>query len=377
MIMIHDPNLLIKLIIRMIVRKLGIRHAGMILFEPIRNSYVLKISRGEHGVKIPEGFTRFDRESPIIQLFQKREYRPLTVNRNAIVADDLNRMIWRESVIDNGNGIKELLTKVDQQMQMLNSIACVPAFYQDKLMAILLLGEKQDATKFEQEELDFFAALASDTAMAIRNAQLFTGLKREAERNRELFIKTISVLGSTIEAKDAYTHGHTERVTHHAVEVAKQMHATGVRVFDETFFENLYIGGLLHDIGKIAVPEAILNKEGKLTDQEYEIMKSHTVRGAEIVRPLGLPQECVDVIRNHHEAYDGRGYPDGLKGEDIPMLAAVLAVADTFDAMTTDRPYRKGLTREVALAEIKKFSGKQFHPLCAQALIELYEEGRL
>ncbi len=381
MIMVHDPHLLIKLIIRMIVRKLKIRHAGMVLYDPTKNTYVLNISRGETGFKVPVGFTRFNQESPIIKVFYREEFRPLTLTRNAIVSDDISRMIWKETLIENksGNGseTKDLLHKVEEQMQMLNTIACVPAFYQKQLMAVLLLGEKEDATKFEQEELDFFAALASDAAMAIRNAQLFEGLKRQAERNHQLFLQTIIVLGSTIEAKDAYTHGHTERVTKHAIAIARQMHANGSASFEESFFENLYISGLLHHIGKIAITETILNKSGKLTPEEYNIMKQHTVRGAEIVKPLGLPKETVDGIKYHHEFFDGNGYPDGLKGADIPISAAIIAVADTFDAMTTDRPYRKGLSREIAFDEIKRKSGIQFNPIPVKAFIELARAGKV
>ena len=227
MIMIHDPKLLIKLIIRMIVRKLRIKHAAMVLYDPNQDSYVLDISRGEMGFKIPAGYTRFNESSPIIKLFTKKEFKPLTFNRQAIVSDDLNRMIWQESLIVNGNGTKELLHQVDDQMQMLNTIACVPAYYQEKLMAVLLLGQKHDESRFEQDELNFFAALASDAAMAIRNAQLFENLKKEAERNRRQFLQTIIVLGSTIEAKDAYTHGHTDRVTHLALTIAHQLVANG------------------------------------------------------------------------------------------------------------------------------------------------------
>ena len=154
------------------------------------------------------------------------------------------------------------------------------------LLAILLLGEKHDGSRFDQEELDFFSALASDVAMAIRNAQLFEDLKREAERNRNLFIQTTIALGSAIEAKDTYTHGHTERVTKYALAIGRQMEASQAYNFPHKFFENLYIAGLLHDIGKIAVPEAILSKQDKLTPEEYEIMKSHTTRGAEILAPI-------------------------------------------------------------------------------------------
>ncbi len=377
MILIHDPRLLIKLIVRSIVQKVRIQHAGMILYDPVKDSYVLSISRGEQGARIPEGFVRFDRNHPIIKLFIEKEYKYLVGNRNAILTEDINKMIWKESVISNGNASKQLLHDVSHQMPKLNAVACVPAYHQHMLLAILLLGEKYDKKRFDQEELDFFSALASDVAMAIRNAELFEDLKREAERNRNLFIQTTIALGSAIEAKDAYTHGHTERVTKYALAVARQMEANGTAEFPPKFFENLYIAGLLHDIGKIGVPESILCKQDKLTPQEYETMKTHTTRGAEILSPLTGFEECINGVKYHHERYDGSGYPDGLKGESIPMIAAIIAVADTFDAITTDRSYRKGLSKEIAITEIQKYSGKQFNPKPVQALVELYRKGEL
>ncbi|MCA9398881.1 MAG: HD-GYP domain-containing protein [Candidatus Omnitrophica bacterium] len=379
MIMIHEPELLIKLIIRMIVRKLTIRHAAMIIGQPHNNTFVLKISRGESGMRIPQGFARFSISSPIVQIFSQKEYKSIILRRNALLLEDINKLIWQESVLENGNGakFKELLHKVEDQMKTLNSTACVPAFYKDELMAILLLGEKKDGRSFVQDELDFFSALASDAAMAIRNAQLFDELKKEADRNRKLFLQTIMVLGSTIEAKDAYTHGHTERVTRYAVAIARHMADTGMTEFSESFFENLYIAGLLHDIGKIGVPEAILNKTGALKPEEYAIMQEHTVKGVEIVRPLNLPQECLDGILYHHEAFDGSGYPEGLSGANIPISASIIAVADAFDAMTSDRPYRKGLSKEVAIEEIHRKTGTQFNPIPAKAMMELYEMGKV
>ena len=223
MIMIHDPKLLIKLVVRMLVQKVRIQHAGMILYEPKRDAYVLAISRVERGIKMREGFARFDKNNPIIKLFQSHEYKYLIENRNAIVAEDLNKLIWKESVISNGNGSKDLLHQVSNQLPKLNAVACVPAYYQHSLMAVLLLGQKSDGTRFEQEELNFFSALASDVAMAIRNARLFDDLKKEAERNRELFIQITITLGQLIEAKDTYTRGHTERVTKYAMAIARRM----------------------------------------------------------------------------------------------------------------------------------------------------------
>jgi HD-GYP domain-containing protein (c-di-GMP phosphodiesterase class II) len=366
---------LIKLIVRSLVQKVQIQHAGMILYDSSKDSYVLSISRGEIGERIPEGLIRFNKTNPLIKLFNQREYKYIFESRNAIVVEDINKLLWKESVISNGNGIKELLHSVSEQLPKLNAIACVPAYYHHTLLAILLIGEKHDGNRFDQEELDFFSALASDVAMAIRNAQLFEDLKREAERNRNLFIQTTISLGSAIEAKDTYTHGHTERVTKYSLAIGRHMESTNSYNFPHKFFENLYISGLLHDIGKIAIPEAILSKQDKLTHEEYDIMKTHTTRGAEILAPLTGFEEVINGVKYHHERYDGNGYPEGLIGEDIPMIAAIIAVADTFDAMTTDRPYRKGFNKEKAILEIKEGINKQFNRKPAEALIELFHKG--
>jgi HD-GYP domain-containing protein (c-di-GMP phosphodiesterase class II) len=183
------------------------------------------------------------------------------------------------------------------------------------------------------------------------------------------------VLASAIEAKDKYTHGHTERVTNYAVAIARQMARNGSASFPESFFEDLYLGGMLHDIGKIGVPGSILNKNGSLTPEEFEIMKGHTLRGVEILKPLSELRNSVDGVKYHHERYDGKGYPEGLMGDQIPIIAAIIAVADTFDAMTTDRPYRKGLSREQGIEEIRRNISIQFRPEPAVAMVELYEQG--
>jgi len=377
MIMIHDPNLLIKLIIRMIVGKVKIKHAGMILYDPERDTYVLKISKGEVGFKIPSGFARFDRNHSLIKIFSEKEYDSLMVNKNAILTHDLQKMIWQESVINGSNGSKQLLYDVGRQMQLFNVEACVPAKYKDKLMAVLLLGGKKNGEKFEQDELDFFSALASDAAMAIRNAQLFAKVRRESEKNHDLFIRTTVVLSAAIEAKDKYTRGHTDRVTRYSVAIAQHMVASGVAYFSQEFMENLYLAGILHDIGKIGVPEAILNKETLLTKEEYEIIKKHPANGYEILHPLTELKDSLNGVKYHHERFDGQGYPEGLKGDEIPIIASIIAVADAFDAMTTDRPYRKGFSKEEAIDEISKNIGKQFHPDPARAMIELFYHGRI
>jgi HD-GYP domain-containing protein (c-di-GMP phosphodiesterase class II) len=149
------------------------------------------------------------------------------------------------------------------------------------------------------------------------------------------------------------------------------------RVFNDKFLEHLHIAGLLHDIGKIGIPEAILNKNGPLDNEEQKRMKEHPLVGATILNPIKELENAILGVKYHHEKYDGSGYPEGLKGKDIPLLATIIAVADTFDAMTTDRPYRRGLTKDEAVQEIKRVSGTQLNPQVAEAFAELYREKKI
>ena len=377
MILIHDPNLLIKLIIRLIVRKVHAKHAGVLLYQPEKDCYVLTISGGKEGMKIPPGFAKFKKDNPLVKLFTEKQYREQFAKKWYLVVSDLNKLIWQESVLASEKEKKEFLNSVIRQMGMFNVLTCVPSYFHNNLLALLLLGEKSTNEGYDQEELDFLSALASNVAMALQNSQLIDDLRKEVERNRILFINTTLSLASTIEAKDKYTRGHTERVTKYSMAVAEELSKSGKVDLPKKFLENLYIAGLLHDIGKIAVPEQILCKTDKLTDEEYDQIKEHPARGAEILKTLPEFEEPLKGVKHHHERYDGKGYPAGLKGEEIPLMAAVIAVADTFDAMTTDRPYRKALSHDEAREEISKNSGIQFNPFVAEAFAKLLKKGEI
>lgn len=181
---------------------------------------------------------------------------------------------------------------------------------------------------------------------------------------RELFFTTIKSISSVLDAKDNYTHGHSYRVTMFSMIIANAIHV------NDEIKENIEIAGLLHDIGKIGVPENILCKPGKLTDEEFEIIKQHPGMGRKILSEINKLDEVSFWLSSHHERWDGRGYPLGLKGEEIPLPARILAVADTYDAMTSNRSYRKGLPHEVAVEEIKKCSGAQFDPEIVKIFLE-------
>jgi len=187
----------------------------------------------------------------------------------------------------------------------------------------------------------------------------------------EQFMNFVSALASSIDAKDPYTHGHSQRVTRYSLAIAE---ALGLQD-DEV--EDLELAGYLHDIGKIGTPQEILQKPFSLTDEEFDIVKKHPLNGVKILENLKNLQRVSSFILHHHERVDGAGYPDGLAGEDIPIGARILAVADAFDAITSDRPYRKRAGVEEALSEIERNSGRQFDPQVVRVFAALVRTGKL
>ncbi|RKY62279.1 MAG: hypothetical protein DRP95_01785 [Candidatus Latescibacterota bacterium] len=178
-------------------------------------------------------------------------------------------------------------------------------------------------------------------------------------------------LANAVEAKDAYTEEHTERVSRYAVALGRRAGLDG------EYSEALRIGGVLHDIGKIGVPDQILLKPGRLDDSEFERIKTHPCIGERICRPLRSLTYVLPCIRHHHERVDGKGYPDGLRGEEIPIEARILAIADAFDAMTTDRPYRRRMSVKEAIKELWKYAGKQWDRYLVEEFVAMIERGEL
>ncbi|HSY92857.1 MAG TPA: HD domain-containing phosphohydrolase [Candidatus Binatus sp.] len=196
-------------------------------------------------------------------------------------------------------------------------------------------------------------------------------LKRAAEENRELFMGSIQMLAGAVDEKDPYTRGHSDRVTRYSLLIAKEMNLPAA------FMETLRISAQLHDVGKIGIEDHILKKPGALTEEEFEVMKTHTTKGANILRPVTQLAEMLPGIELHHEALDGRGYPYGLQGDQIPLLARVIAVADTFDALTTTRPYQRAHTAEETLQIIKNLAGKRLDPQAVEALLAICARGEI
>ena len=373
MILVHDPDRLIKLIVRAIVEKSRLDHASILLYNPQRQAYVLSVSGGSLSKKLPVGFASFDKDDPLVRFFREHHNR-LLFSADVLTIEKALCALKSKKGPDRS---KHILNDALYQIKLLDTQACIPSYFRDELLCLLLLGRKLNGKSFLKEELDFFLALSSNIAMAIRNAQLFKDLESELDKKQQLFVRTTIALVAAIEAKDNYTHGHTTRVSNFSLEIARRIARTRKKAVNEKFLESLHIASLLHDVGKIGIPEQILNKRAKLTIGEKNRIREHPLIGVTILKPIKELEDSLLGVRYHHERYDGAGYPEGLKGEQIPLIASIISVADSFDAMTTDRHYRPALYREEAIKEINRLSRLQFSPMVTDAFMELCREGVL
>ncbi len=373
-ILIHDPKVLIKLIIRMIVRKIEVLHAGIFLYDRKKSLYILTASKGKSQLKLPAGFLSVRKTSPLIRFFVEDRWdlwgKKILIYKNIKNALKRTRVKKDPEIFNFYKRLKELL-------EIYQSTACIPSFFRKELIALLILGKKLDNTEFTEEELEFLEALASDVAMSVRNAQLFEDLLSQVEKHRKLFYSVVQALVEAIDAKDRYTRGHTQRVTQVSLRIAEELLKDKRRKFSPNFLENLKIAALLHDIGKIGISESILNKNGKLTSKEREEIEKHPNIGASILEPIEELKEVIEGVKYHHERYDGKGYPEKLKRKKIPLIAAIISCADAYDAMSTDRPYRKALTKEEICKEFILQKGKQFHPQIANIVVRLIKKNKI
>jgi HD-GYP domain-containing protein (c-di-GMP phosphodiesterase class II) len=243
----------------------------------------------------------------------------------------------------------------------MSSVLCVLLRTPRKPLGVLHLDRSYWQRPFTADDLHLADAMAANVSAGIECAHLL-------RKQRDLFLNTITILAQAVELRDTYTGGHTARVTNYSMLLGRHLDLSPPDL------NLIRIGTPLHDIGKIGIDDAILRKPGRLSPEEFEIMQSHTVKGATILATVPDLSPVIPIVRSHHERWDGQGYPDKLAGEDISRLARIVAVADSFDAMTSDRPYRKGMSASVAFAEVQKQSGQQFDPDCAEAFLNIRDK---
>lgn len=238
------------------------------------------------------------------------------------------------------------------------SIFCVLK-HEREILGFITVDFMEDDVNIPYETLEILNSI-------LKISSIFISLKKDYDKKTLFQEEVIKAMIRIIELKDKYTRGHSERVAEFSVKIAEKLGLSDGEI------EKVYWAGIIHDIGKVGIPDEILNKPERLTDEEYEIIKRHPILGEQVINQMMYLKEFSQVIRHHHERWNGTGYPDGLKGEQIPLLSRILAVADAFDAMTSDRSYRSARSVEEALKEIYMNSGTQFDPKVVKALLDLF-----
>ncbi|MEW6325686.1 MAG: HD domain-containing phosphohydrolase, partial [Nitrospirota bacterium] len=258
------------------------------------------------------------------------------------------------------SGPGEPAIRAELEAAKFSSILCMPLVTKGRVVGALALYKGERKPSFTQVDIELLAILCSQAAIAIENIRLFEDLQRT-------HFEAMKALAQAIEAKDHYTRGHCDRTVEYAMAIAEQLG------LPEEERQALRYAAFLHDVGKIGIHESILAKEGRLTEEEYRLMQNHPSMGAEIIKGVEFLRPVVPLVYHHQERFDGKGYPAGLSGEKIPLGARIVAVLDTFDAMTSDRPYRKAMSLSLAISELRRCAGTQFDPKVVEAFIAVLE----
>jgi HD superfamily phosphohydrolase YqeK len=254
------------------------------------------------------------------------------------------------------------------------TMVCVPLKARDRIIGVLQALNKMPSLPprpsrhewpdFHEEDRRLLETLSHQVAIAVENSRLYTDLKKG-------FFDTVEALAEAIEKKDRYTGGHTKRVVHYSMCIAKYLDLTPEQL------ERIRLGAILHDVGKIGIEDRILKKQAPLDEQEWPVMQTHPDLGYDIMSRVEGLKDVIGGMRYHHERWDGKGYPLGLKGEEIPLIARIISVADAYDAMVSTRPYRKGIDPKTAHEEILKYSGIQFDPRVVEAFVEAFKHEKM
>ncbi|MBI4978832.1 MAG: HD domain-containing protein [Spirochaetes bacterium] len=267
----------------------------------------------------------------------------------------------QNSVMRRSRRFSRRAAAIRTDMDMLSAELCVPLCIGGRLIGILTVGKRHDRRPYTRSQMMFLHALSDEIAIAASNARSYNDLTRT-------YFETIESFASAIEAKDAYTRGHSDRVTAISLAIAQTLKLSQEHV------DTLSYASMLHDIGKISIDGTVLNKPSSLTSDEMSIVRKHPAVGESIIAPIAFLSKARHVVRHHHERWDGKGYPDGIAGERIPLLSRIITVADAFDAITSSRPYRRARTHKEAQHEIIQHRGTQFDPVIVDALMKVPEQ---
>lgn len=329
-----DPKRLLRLIVEIAVRETHADKAFLCLIDEVTG----KIGMEEDYGLSPDFVRKFkEKYGDKIVRFIVKEKRPLLVTPEVKLPAGFEQ-------------IKEI--------ESMSSGIYMPLTIRGNSIGVLYISRTGSEHPFTPSEVELVLVLSGQAAVAIENAHLY-------EKLEQSYLSTIVTLSGVVEARDLYTDKHMKDIAEYSVEIAKQLE------LPDNDIENIRKAALLHDLGKICVPDHILMKPDKLSNEEMDIIKKHPTTGAKMIEPVEPLKHAREIMKHHQECYDGSGYPDGLRGEDIPLGARIIAVSDAFGAMTTDRPYRKALSADEAIKELNKYSGIQFDPNVVEIFISI------
>lgn len=383
MVRLKRPERLLKMITRFVDKELGLTHTSILVLEEKRNRFIFVDSKGSR--RLPTNLIKFDLDHPLVAWFQKK---------NKLAKQDYISLPDVEGKENSFNLSEEDVVLVKKLLSSMKSVKvelAIPGYFKRSLLGLLLFGKKKDGSPFSEEEISFFQVLAQDCSMVIKTVEYhrdllerndeLAGRLQEIEhlrqKEQERYYEIMRSLAQEVYEKDNYTFGHVNQVERLGLMTAKELglDLSGRRK------DILSAGLILHDVGKIGIPDNVLKKKSKLDPDEWEIMKTHVDKGVKILEPLSDFKEVREIVHCHHEKVDGTGYPRGLKGDQIPIESRIVSVVDAYHAIVSTRCYSKGRPVEVALEELKRCAGTHFDPDVVNAFIrgmrkEMKKRGR-
>ena len=394
MVKIRDPLKLIGEVANSIYNIIEARQISIFLLDTQTNEYVLQIAKGRSPLQ-EIGF-RLKKRVPIVSWFDEtgdkfyKEGLISETEKNFLQLDIVKEWLNEERFLNSEEKVVMALKEIESQMGILRSSLIIPSRYEQRMLGFLCLGGRE-GVKYTKRDVEVLSGFADDVAMNIRNAFLIQDLRQKvhekAKLNRDrydayqrletIFKEIVSAFAMTVSKIDPdYTYEHVEKTSKYAQKLVDELQPK--EITEKIISRDMFFAGiLLHDIGKIFIPKNILNKPGSLTDEEWKIIKRHPVDGFELLKNIKGMEISAEIIRHHHERIDGKGYPDGLKGDQISMGAKIVCVVDSFEAMTADRPYRKAKLKEEAITQLIENSGTQFDPQVVNVFVELCEKGEI
>lgn len=328
-------------------------------------------------IAIPRGaIARFSTRPRQLKVIAAKGLSGALGQKIALGRDEVERLALRARPIQlnqEHNGLAHFVSRNGEFFKRMRAHAAVPMVVREDFIGLVFLSEKFNREEYTEEDIEIINTISRHIGIAFYNHHLMVSLKRKAEENRRLYREmrhiyrdTVRAFGAAIDLKDTYTSGHSDRVAKYSEAIAREMGLTGQEL------ENIGVAGYLHDIGKITIERAIINNPRPLTDREFSELNKHVTTGYEILSRIRHPwDEIAYMTKCHHEKVDGTGYPQGLRGDEIPLGSKIVTLADSFDAMMTDRPYRARMTIDRALSDMRRNAGTQFDAKVVAAFCRL------